>query len=158
MAVQAEVVSRVSVASDGTQANGSSRLAALSGDGGVVVFDSEATNLVRINEPCRGSARTQVYVHERATGITTCVSVASDGTASNADGTVGRVGGDGRFIAFGSSATNLDPACRERGVGGVLVTGGVFVRDRVARTTACVSIASDGSPLRRLGHFPRNQR
>jgi Tol biopolymer transport system component len=55
---------RVSVASDGTQANGNSFAGAISGDGRLVVFPSDATNLVEgdTNEAF------DVFVHEIATG------------------------------------------------------------------------------------------
>lgn len=48
--------------------------------------------------------------------------------------------GDGRYVAFGSTAKNLDPRCR-------LDTGAVFVRDLVAGTTECVSLDNSGVPL-----------
>src|SRR5439155_576653 len=55
---------RVSVASDGTEANGPSFEAAISGDGTRVVFTSSATNLA----PGDTNDRSDVFVHDMATG------------------------------------------------------------------------------------------
>ena len=52
---------RVSVASDGTQANGDSYGQAISADGRYVTFDSDASNLV----PGDTNHRTDVFVHDR---------------------------------------------------------------------------------------------
>lgn len=61
----------VSVASDRTQGNGTSRSPDISGDGRYVAFVSEADNLVE--NDTNGYA--DVFVHDRATGRTTLVSV-----------------------------------------------------------------------------------
>ena len=70
---------RVSVASDGTQSNNDSYNPSISANGRYVAFESEATNLVR------GDTNNfrDIFVHDRQTGQTTRVSVASDGTQSN---------------------------------------------------------------------------
>src|SRR5262245_8642567 len=72
----AEVTERVSVASDGTQANDSSGFPALSADGRLVAFESRASNLV----PGDTNHDWDVFVHDRQTGVTERVSVASEGT------------------------------------------------------------------------------
>ncbi len=105
----ARQLTRVSVATDGTPADGRALDAALSADGRVVAFASDATNLDPRCVPLL--FRTQIFVHERITGTTTCVSVAPDGTRGNNDSRQPALSADGRFVAFGSQATNLDPRC-----------------------------------------------
>ncbi|NQT20591.1 MAG: hypothetical protein HQ592_12860 [Planctomycetes bacterium] len=57
---------RVSVASDGTQANDDSWRLSISADGRFVAFDSVATNLVAGDT----NGRHEVFVHDRQTGQT----------------------------------------------------------------------------------------
>jgi len=126
---------RVSVASNGSQANGESRLPALSGDGRYIAFESEASNLV----PADSNGQWDVFVHDRQTGATTRVSVASNGSPANGASDFPTLSADGRYVAFGSQASNLVPAD----------TNGawdVFVHDRQTATTTRVSVASDGTP------------
>src|SRR5438132_9068365 len=76
----AQTTERVSVASDGTtEGNDASLGSALSADGRFVAFDSAATDLVA------GDANgvSDVFVHDRQTGTTERVSVASDGAPAN---------------------------------------------------------------------------
>ena len=126
---------RVSVASEGTQGNGGSWWAIISGNGRYVVFSSSASNLV-IGDTNESQ---DVFVHDRQTGSAERVSVASDGTQGDASsGITAAISVDGRYVAFSSDATNL--------VGGD--TNGatdVFVRDRQAGQTTRVSIRSDGT-------------
>lgn len=127
---------RVSVASDGTQGNDLSGSASISGDGRFVAFVSAASNLV----PGDTNGVFDVFVHDRKTGITTRVSVASDGTQGNADSAfVGapQLSSGGRFVAFESFASNLVP-------GDTNGTLDIFVHDRQTGTTTRASVASDG--------------
>ena len=75
-------VERVSVGLEGTQGNGNSLEPALSTDGRFVAFLSQATNLVAGDT--NGPAGFQVFVHDRQTGLTERVSIASDGTPADA--------------------------------------------------------------------------
>jgi Tol biopolymer transport system component len=125
---------RVSVASDGTQGNGNSGSSVLSADGRYVAFTSAASNLVSGDT----NGVDDVFVHDRQTGQTTRVSIASDGTQGNAASHHPSISGDGRYVAFVSTASNL-----------VLDdTNGfvdVFVHDRQTNQTTRVSVASDGT-------------
>lgn len=69
------------------------------------------------------------------------VSRASGANGTKGDSFSGRpaISADGRYIAFESSATNLDPAASDDS------TGDVFVRDRQTNTTTLVSRAADGT-------------
>ncbi len=73
-------IMRVSVSSNGAQANGESgRFPVISRDGRWVAFSSEASNLV----PNDTNGVADVFVHDRIRRTTTRVSVASDGTQGN---------------------------------------------------------------------------
>ena len=100
---QTGTTDRVSVASDGTQGNGNSEEPAISGDGRYVAFTSVASNLV----PGDTNDKSDVFVHDRQTGATERVSVASDGTEGNNTSYQSSVSGDGRYVAFTSVASNL---------------------------------------------------
>jgi hypothetical protein len=102
---QSGVTSRVSVASDGTQGNHySGGGLSLSADGRYVAFVSFASNLVSGDT----NGIWDVFVHDRQTGVTSRVSVASDGTQGNDhSSTVGSLSADGRYVAFYSYASNL---------------------------------------------------
>jgi Tol biopolymer transport system component len=129
------VTERVSVASDGTQANASSGFfPSISADGRVVSFVSGADNLA----PNDTNGRADVYVHDRMTGVTELVSVAIDGTAAGA--TESMISADGRFVAFRSFSDNLVS-------GDTLNTANFFVRDRLLGVTERVSMLPDGSQI-----------
>ena len=92
---------RVSVDSAGVAANAGSTNGVLSADGRYVVFQSSATNLVT------GVSGTQVYRHDRMSGVTLLVSVASTGTPGNNVSRDPSVSANGRYVAFASFATDL---------------------------------------------------
>ena len=71
----------VSVASDGTQANGSSFTPSISADGNVIAFRSDATNLV--SNDTEGFI--DVFVHTMSTGKTVRVSQQPSGVGANRD-------------------------------------------------------------------------
>ena len=124
----------VAVASDSSPANRSSFSPDISADGRYVVFSTEADNLAT-------SVTTEfedIFVHDRQTGATEHVSVASDGTGGNGDSITPSISADGRYVAFTSFASNLVPDDTND-------TWDVFVRDRQAGTTELMSVASDGT-------------
>jgi Tol biopolymer transport system component len=125
---------RVSVASDGTQANGNSSFSSLSTDGRYIVFGSSASNLVANDT----NNATDIFVHDRQTGETTRASVASDDTQANNSSALSYISEDGRYIAFGSAATNLVANDTNNFSDG-------FVHDRQTGETTRVSVASDGT-------------
>jgi hypothetical protein len=118
---------RVSVASDGAEANSTSNDPTISEDGRYVAFDSLASNLV----PNDTNGVRDAFVHDMLTGSTTRVSVASDGTEGNSDtqtSSHSALSGDGRYVVFNSQATNLDPNGQK----------GVFVHDMLTGSTTHV--------------------
>lgn len=124
---------RISVSSSGAQANNGSFYPTISGDGRFIAFMSDATNLVSGDT----NGFSDIFVHDRQTGITTRVSVNSSGVqADNISDSYVSISGDGRYIAFNSDATNL--------VSGD--TNGftdVFVHDRQTGTTERISLDSN---------------
>jgi archaellum component FlaF (FlaF/FlaG flagellin family) len=136
---------RASVASDGSQANSQSGPAEISADGRYVAFESTASNLV----PGDTNNSSDVFVHDRNTGGTERVSVASEGSQS--DGTIGSswpaISADGRYVAFQSAASNLVP-------GDTNAQDDVFVHDRVTSSTERISVASNGTEAAGQSFFP----
>lgn len=128
----AATTTRVSVRTGGGEAELESSGPVLSGDGRVVAFTSTASNLVAGDT----NGAPDVFVHDRTSGVTERVSVSSTGGEGDGSSYGAAVSFDGRFVAFGTNATNLVP-----GVTG----GGTFVRDRQAVTTT--------QAMGRLGSF-----
>jgi len=124
---------RVSLASDGSQANGPSTDPRISDDGSVIAFASAAFNLAA--NDANGLA--DIFVRDMSTGVTTRVSVSTSGAEADLPSTQPALSGDGRFVAFASPATNLIPVDTNN-------ASDVFVRDRVADTTTRVSVSSTG--------------
>ena len=128
------VTTRVSVATDGTEGNGYSIGPAISADGRYIAFSSVASNLVAGDT----NARRDIFVHDRDTGVTTLVSVATDGTPGNDSSGDSAISADGRYVAFTSAATNLVADKTN-------ATWDIFVHDRDTGVTTRVSVATDGS-------------
>ena len=76
---QTGATTRVSVRTNGAQANGASSAPEISGDGRFVAFYSDASNL--LNGDTNGYA--DIFVHDRQAGQTTRVSVNSSGEEAN---------------------------------------------------------------------------
>ena len=124
----------VSMASDGTPGNRTSQRPAINADGTCVAFESLATNLA----PGVTNGKNHVYVHDRQTGQTICVSLAPDGSQGNDDSDTAAISWNGQFVAFHSVASNLVP-------GGTSGVKQVFVRDCTAGTTTLVSVTPGGN-------------
>ncbi len=133
---------RVSVASDGTQANGHSPSCAISADGRYVAFSSHATNLVASDT----NGQEDIFVRDRVAGTTEIVSLSSTGAQATSLCWYPAISGNGQFVAFISSASNLVP-------GDTNGAEDIFVRDRVAGTTEIVSLSSAGAQGDRSGYL-----
>jgi Tol biopolymer transport system component len=97
------LVTRVSVATGGTQGEAGSGLRALSADGRYVAFASESPNLVTGDT----NRAVDVFVRDRQAGTTTRVSLSDAGAEGDCDSTTVAISATGRFVAFNSSASNL---------------------------------------------------
>jgi hypothetical protein len=99
-------VTRVSTASNGTEANGGSDRVSISGDGQEIVFNSTATNLV---SPATNGV-SQVFMKNLATGATTLVSSDANGVQGDKASNSPSISADGRWVSFDTKATNFNPA------------------------------------------------
>jgi Tol biopolymer transport system component len=127
---------RVDVDSAGIEADRGAYAPAVSADGTVVAFLSDSTNLVANDR----NGRTDVFVHDRATGVTTCVSVDSAGNAGDGDARFApALSADGQVVAFTSAADDLAP---NDGNGAL----DVFVHARATGSTRAASFDCVGNP------------
>ena len=139
---------RVSVASDGSQANNSSSTPSVSADGRFVAFASAATNLV----PNDTNLGADIFLRDTCLGApagclpsTVRISVGSDGSQISGSSSAPSVSADGRFVAFTTPDPNLSPNDTSGNTA-------VFVRDTCfgapsgcLPSTVQVSLANDGS-------------
>ena len=138
-----DTTTRVSVRSNGRQANGSSFEPSISANGRFVAFQSDAPNLVRGDT----NDADDVFVHDRVTGRTTRVSVNSRGRQADGESSNPAISDDGRIVAFESAAPDL---VRSDGNG----VKDVFVHDRVTGKTTRVSVSSTGAEGDADSHRP----
>lgn len=134
---------RISNAWFGADADGPSSYAVVSADGRFVAFQSDATNIVA-NDLNR---HTDVFVHDRATGLTSLVSGALDGTPGNGVSKYPTISADGRFVAFQSAAANLVADDTNNRVD-------VFVRDLWTGLTERVSLSALGAQGNSASGYP----
>ncbi len=127
-------IERVSVSSSGVQANAQSYRGTVSSSGRYVAFQSQATNLA--GSDTNGSI-SDVFVRDRLTATTECVSVSSTGERGDAWSSDPAISADGRCVAFESQATNL--VGRDTND-----TTDAFLRNRVTGVTERVSVSSAG--------------
>src|SRR5258706_1926376 len=124
---------RVSVDSNGVQANNSSFPESISNDGRYVAFASNASNLVSGDADGLGD----IFVHDMQTGITILASVDSSDAKGNNISIGPSISGNGRYVAFASIATNLV-------LGDTNGALDLFVHDMQTGTTTRVSVDSSG--------------
>lgn len=94
---------RVSVSSAGVEGDGNSFLDTITPNGKVVLFDSDATNLVS------GDTNDvfDIFLRDRTAGTTTRVSLGAGGVEGNDESSFGDLSSDGNVVVFASFATNL---------------------------------------------------
>lgn len=120
---------RVSIAPDGSEANGGSGSASISLDGRFVVFSSDADNLV----PDDHNRTTDIFVRDLLLETTERVSVNSEGEEGNGISYSPLISGDGRCVAFVSAARNF--------VDAMMASTAIFWHDRLTGVTKPVSLA-----------------
>jgi Tol biopolymer transport system component len=141
--LQTNLTTRVSVDSNGIQGNGHSYRPVVSADGRYVAFDSDASNLV----PGDTNGNTDVFVHDRQTGVTRRVSVRSDGWQGLGTSLSPSISADGRYIAFDSSAANL--AANDTNL-----ANDIFLHDRQTGATRRISTAFGGTQADHDSRYP----
>lgn len=138
----AGTVTRVSVDSDGSQSNNNSILPSTSADGRFIAFQSTATNLV----PGDVNGFSDIFVHDRMTGTTELISKSNSGELANSHSYSPSISGDGRFVAYESSASNLF----ESDMNGV---SDIFIHDRLTGKVELISKSSTGVQANRTSSY-----
>ena len=126
-----------SLSSTNAFGDNSSQAASISEDGRYVAFQTQAANLV----PDDTNGTTDVYVRDLIARTTVRVSVASYGRQSVGWVSRPHISGNGRYVAFYSSAGDLDPNSAPH--------GGVFIHDLQTRETTLVRA---GMVILNMGH------
>ena len=133
---QASTIQLVSVSSGGDQGNGASTNASISSDGRYVVFQSTSTNLVAADT----NSMSDIFVHDRLTGVTERVSVSSSGVEGDKGSFCyhqNSISADGQYIIFEADATNLV-------AGDTNNVKDIFVHDRSTGETVKISSSNTG--------------
>jgi Tol biopolymer transport system component len=133
---------RVSVDSNGAQANHESFAAEISANGRFVVYYSHASNLV----PGDSNGHLDIFLHDRSTQETRRISVHSDGSQGNGDSIAALISDDGRYIGFTSYATNLVD-------GDTTPQTDVFRHDVLTGKTIRINVSSTGEEDNQGGMF-----
>lgn len=124
---------RVSVDSNGVEANNTSYVRGLSSDGRFIMMASLASNLVSGDT----NKRLDVFVRDRSSGTTERLSVDSSGGESNGNSDGLGISADGNFVAFSSDGSNLV-------TGDTNGVSDVFIHDRTSGLTTRVSVDASG--------------
>lgn len=139
------LTSMASVTSEGAPGDAEARFADISANGRVVAFSSEGAGFV----PGDTNGDDDVFVHDRISGVTTRVSVSSQGAESNARSRYAALSGNGRYVCFVSLSDTLTPGVPQVGI------VNVYKHDRVTATTTIVSSKPDGLGGDNFSTFPR---
>ena len=104
--LQTGTTTRVSVDSNGLEANGQNAEPVMSNDGRFVAFESRANNL----DPDDLNTFSDIYVHDQQTGVTSVVSKTEHGNSSGfiTSSTEPTISADGTIVAF-TTGTRLVP-------------------------------------------------
>ncbi|MDJ0954612.1 MAG: S-layer homology domain-containing protein [Acidimicrobiia bacterium] len=97
-----QTTTQMSVASDGTPANRWAESASITGDGRYVAF----ATFISL-DPADSNGDYDIYVHDRDTGLTRWISMATGGFQGDNPSYDPALSADGRHAAFGSKASNL---------------------------------------------------
>ncbi len=124
---------RVSVAPDGTEADGHSWAPAMSADGRFVAFEADATTLSSED----ADNYKDIFVSDLRTGALELITRSPSGQPANGDSFGPSLSADGRYVAFTSPASNLVSG----DTNGVL---DAMVHDRLTGDTEVVSLTTVG--------------
>lgn len=125
----------------GAKQNDGAVFIAVSQNARVVVWETLATNL----SPDDGDALYDVYARDTDTGVTELVSRASGlGPKGNGNSRYPTVSSDGRFVAYTSESTNLDPA-------DTTTRGDTYVRDLQTGATILADRATGANGVKGNG-------
>jgi Tol biopolymer transport system component len=136
-------IALASITGNGVKGNDDSLGPTLSADGTRVAFTSYASNL----DPRNRDGIAEIYLKDLVTGTLTLVSATRRGRIGDGESGWAAISADGRYVAFGSEASNIVP---DDSFGNY----DVFVADRLASTTERVSVSSDGTQGNDSSNFP----
>jgi len=105
----------------------------VSANGQYIVFGSDATNLVANDT----NGKTDIFLLDRQTAGITRLSVSTSGTQAANNSAFPSISPDGRYVSFGSSASNLVANDTNN-------MSDVFVRDRLQQQTYLISLSVNG--------------
>ena len=145
---QAMSTSMISLGPAGVAGNGDSSQPALSADGRYLLFQSRATNLDPTVPALQGPGETQIYLHDRSDGSTRLISRGPDGRPGDGESSAPAIAGDGRYLVYASTATNLV-------AGDTNNVADIFLHDRTTGETRRVSVSSTGIQANRAAESPR---
>jgi uncharacterized repeat protein (TIGR01451 family) len=120
---------------DAYYVGGNSGFFVFSPDGTKLAFDSLADGMV----PDDANGRADVFVYDLATGETSLVSATPNGGSGNGDSSTPVFSPDSSELAFGSTATDLDPAVTDAN-GQV----DIYIRDLASGTTTLLTTDASG--------------
>lgn len=124
---------RVSVATGGAQADAASSKPVISADGRFVAFESQASNLVNDDN----NLVSDIFLHDIETGITTRISVASNGAEGQGESAAPAISANGRYVTFESRASNLVGSDTN-------AANDIFVHDTQTAVTTRSSVSASG--------------
>jgi Tol biopolymer transport system component len=130
---QSGTTTLISANTNGLGGNGYSGSPSLSTNGAWVAFESDASDLTDGDT----NRTSDVFVRNTTLGLTTLVSVNTNGTSANGASTFPIITPDGRFVAFESTATDL---VTNNCAGGII---NIYLRDLVNNTTALASVSTN---------------
>jgi dipeptidyl aminopeptidase/acylaminoacyl peptidase len=141
---QTGVTTLISSNSTGIIGNTGSSDPAISSDGRYIAFNSTANNLVTGDT----NGRSDIFIKDTQTGITTLVSSDSAGTIGNNNSNSLAISSDGRYVAFSSYATNLI-------AGDTNNATDIFLKDTQTGVTTLVSSDSAGVIQNNTSYTPK---
>lgn len=130
---------------NGVAGNASSQYPIISADGRFVVYQSAATNLISGAGNLDTNGRTDVFLYELSTGLTSRISVpsgAAAGAQANQGSFLPAISDNGDYIVFESDATNLLPT-----TAAIQDTNGqrdIYLVNRATRVVTAVSTSATG--------------
>lgn len=131
------ITKMISVSPTGEQANGDCGEPSISTDGKTVVFESKANNLVNGDN----NNVKDIFLWRAATNSIELISKTMNGAAADAECFDAAVSGNGNFVVFTSTATNLSTVPKGRSV------ANIFLRDVLSGKTEMISV----DPVQKAG-------
>ncbi len=130
---ESNITERVSISTNGEEANNASNFPDISSTGQYVVYTSNATNLVASDA---NAGVEDIFIRDLNADTTELVSVSTGGVQGDGASSEPIFSSNDQYVGFSSSATNLV-------AGDTNNAADIFLRDLVNETTEIVSVDSD---------------